>query len=69
MRSEQTADRDLFGSPPVPEKILREERFYGKMDAVTGLSLRNFYSSQLSGERLAAYEAAFHERRRGRTQE
>jgi hypothetical protein len=39
----------------VTQGVLREEEDFGYMDATTGMSLRSYYSDQLSGERLDAY--------------
>lgn len=43
---------DLFGwsASPAPS-VLREEERFGKWDARTGLTLRNHYSSRISGAR------------------
>jgi len=66
--SDQTAPTertlDLFGlpAPPTPTVLRKEERF-GTWDARTGLTLPNYYSSRISGERLAAYERSFREER------
>jgi hypothetical protein len=45
--------------PLVPEKILCEEEFFGKMDALCGMPLRNDYSSKIGDVRFSRYEAGF----------
>ncbi len=57
---------DLFVEPTPPlisAKALKEEMRFGKWDAKCGLPLRNYYSSRISGDRLAVYELAFLEER------
>jgi len=39
--------------------VLREEARFGKWDAKCGLPLHNYYSSRISGPRLAAYRKAY----------
>lgn len=54
MRAQQL---DLFATePPVTAAVLKEERFFGRMDALCGLPLRGPEScaSRISGARLAA---------------
>ncbi len=54
---------DLFGPPPSKAGVLHEEERFGKWDAKCGLALRNHYSVQLYGDRLAAYERAYRDER------
>jgi GGDEF domain-containing protein len=57
---------DLFGNP-MPVSLspvdLREIQRFARLDAKTGLPLRNYYSERISGEWLAAYESAFRSQR------
>jgi hypothetical protein len=61
-----TKQLDFFrpaGAEPVSAAILREERRLGRADAISGLGIRNYYSSRISGERLLEYRRAFREER------
>ena len=46
-------------SPVIPEKTLREEEHFGKMDAICGLPLRNEYSMKIGDARFARYERGY----------
>ena len=62
-----SAEDDLFGrAEQSVTSSLREVERFGKWDAKTGLALRNYYSNQLAGAALAAYEKGFREERRTR---
>ena len=50
-----------------PPADVREERRFGKMDALCGLPLSNHYSSRITGERLSAYTEAFRQQRSAMT--
>ena len=61
---------DLFDAPrPSSLAVLREEGRFGMWDARCGLSLRNYYSDRISGDRLAAYEQAFRQERLHQTED
>jgi hypothetical protein len=52
--------RGFFDLPEVlPDKVIREERRFGIWDARCGSPLINYYSSRISGERLAIYTQAY----------
>lgn len=59
-----TDQLELFTTaPPVTAAVLKDERFFGKMDALCGLPLRGpeSYARKISGARLVAYEEGYWE--------
>ncbi len=56
--------RDLFGAAPPSAAVLREEEHFGRMDAITGMGARSYYSERLSLGRLDAYMRGWREGRK-----
>lgn len=49
---------DLFGEPTDSKEAREDERF-GRMDALTGCPLRNYFSERISRVRFMSYERGY----------